>query len=437
VRTTALTHHSSLRAAGHKGPLRSHRQIMPPSLHLSDSAAASVFRAVRLRGPVGRDVIAGVTSLSIATVNRQVIALLEAGLLRERADLAVSGAIGRPRVPVEVNHEPFVTLGIHIGARTTSIVATDLFGRTLDTVETPTPLNAAGPALASLADSAARYLRRWHRRRPLWVGAAIGGAVDSATGHVDHARLGWRQAPVGPVLADALGLPVSVASHVDAMAGAELLLGMRRFAPSSPTSLYVYARETVGYALVIGGRVHCPASGPGTIAPLPVHSELLGGTGQLESTVSDEAVLAAARRLRVLPSAPTTRTGGSATAITDLLRVARAGNRQAKELLTERARVLGEAVALLRDLLNPDELVVGGQAFTEYPEGMEGVEAAFTARSVLPPRDIRVTVFGNRVQEAGAGIVSLGGLYADPLSAMRRAGALVSRLPDAAPESSA
>jgi hypothetical protein len=68
---------------------------------------------------------------------------------------------------------------------------------------------------------------------------------------------------------------------------------------------------------------------------------------------------------------------------------------------------------------------------------MAEVEAAFTARSVLARRDIRVTVFGNRVQEAGAGIVSLGGLYADPLSAMRRAGALVSRLPDAAPESSA
>jgi hypothetical protein len=76
---------------------------------------------------------------------------------------------------------------------------------------------------------------------------------------------------------------------------------------------------------------------------------------------------------------------------------------------------------LLRDLLNPDELVVGGQAFTEYPEAMAGVEAGFAARSVLPPRDIRVTVFGNRVQEAGAGIVSLGGLYADPVGGMRRA----------------
>ena len=34
--------------------------------------------------------------------------------------------------------------------------------------------------------------------------------VDSVTGHVDHNRLNWTQAPVGPVLAEALGLPVSV-----------------------------------------------------------------------------------------------------------------------------------------------------------------------------------------------------------------------------------
>ena len=205
MRSTTFTSHppSSLATAQRRAPGRF--RVVAPSLQLSDAAASSVFRAVRLRGPIGRDVIAQVTSLSIATVNRQVIALLDAGILRERADLAVSGAIGRPRVPVEVNHEPFLTLGIHIGARTTSIVATDLFGRTLDAVETPTPRSAQGPALASLADSAQRYLRRWHRRRALWVGVAIGGTVDGATGHVNHARLGWRDAPVGPAIAEALG----------------------------------------------------------------------------------------------------------------------------------------------------------------------------------------------------------------------------------------
>ncbi|AFM15417.1 transcriptional regulator/sugar kinase [Mycolicibacterium chubuense NBB4] len=388
------------------------RHIVAPALRLPEAAAASVFAAARQRGPIARDVIAQVTRLSIATVNRQVTALLDAGLLRERADLAVSGAIGRPRVPVEVNHEPFLTLGIHIGARTTSIVATDLLGRTLDVVETPTPHAGQAAALTAIAGSAGRYLRRWHRRRPLWVGVAVGGVVDSITGYLDHPRLGWSDAPVGPVLAEALGLPVSVASHVDAMAGAELLLGGRR---QPATSLYVYARETVGYALSIGGRVHSPASGPGTIAALPVRSDLLGGSGELESTVSDEAVLVAARAARIIPA------DGPTSTVTAVLRAARHGNEQAVALVAERARVLGEAVALLRDLLNPDDLVVGGQAFTEYPEGMSTVEAAFAARAVLPHRDIRVTAFGNRVQEAGAGVVSLGGLYADPIGAMRRA----------------
>ncbi|OMB88253.1 ROK family protein [Mycolicibacterium conceptionense] len=394
--------------------------IVAPSLKVPDAAAASVFSAVRTRGPIARDAVAQLTQLSIATVNRQVTALLDAGVLRERADLAVSGAIGRPRVPVEVNHEPYLTLGIHIGARTTSIVATDLFGRTLDVVETPTPSGSQSAALATLASSARRYLSRWHRRRPLWVGVAVGGVVDSATGYLDHPRLGWVDAPVGPVLAEALGLPVSVASHVDAMAGAELLLGAPRSAPEAAgaparTSLYVYARETVGYALSIDGRVHSPASGPGTIAGLPAQSELLGGSGQLESTVSDEAVLNAARRLRIIPAE------GPSSTLAAVLRAARQGNDKAEELLADRARVLGEAVALLRDLLNPDDLVLGGQAFTEYPEGLPVVEDAVARRSVLGHRDIRLTAFGNRVQEASAGIVSLGGLYADPIGAMRRA----------------
>ena len=418
MRTTALRQAPTTHT---KRALLSRHHIVAPSLHVADAAAASVFNAARSRGPIARDVIAKVTQLSIATVNRQVTALLDAGVLRERADLAVSGAIGRPRVPVEVNHEPFLTLGIHIGARTTSIVATDLFGRTLDVVETPTPRGAQAAALASLAGSARRYLSRWHRRRALWVGVAAGGVVDSTTGYLDHPRLGWADAPVGPVIAETLGLPVSVASHVDAMAGAELLLGTRR-ASHPATSLYVYARETVGYALSIGGKVHSPASGPGTIAGLPAQSDLLGGTGQLESTVSDEAVLIAARKQRVIPA------DGPASTMTAVLRAARQGNEQAGALLAERARVLGEAVALLRDMLNPDDLVVGGQAFTEYPEGMSLVEDAYRQRSVLPARDIRVTSFGNRVQEAGAGVVSLGGIYADPIGAMRRA---LARRPEA------
>ena len=94
--------------------------------------------------------------------------------------------------------------------------------------------------------------------------------------------------------------------------------------PGRPTSLYVYARETVGYALSIGGQVHSPASGPGTIARLPARSDLLGGTGELESTVSDEAVLVAARKARIIPA------DGPTSTMTAVLRAARQGNEKAR-----------------------------------------------------------------------------------------------------------
>jgi predicted NBD/HSP70 family sugar kinase len=412
---------ASRRGASRSGRVCRHPRVVAPSLYLPKLPAASILQALRLCGPLCRDVIASATSNSSTTVARQVNALLEIGLLQERGDLAVAGAIGRPRVPVGINHEPFLTLGMYVGARTTHIVASDLLGRTLDCAELMTPLSSPSAALASLAYSAAQYLKRWRRRRPLWAGVAINAAVDTSTGRVDHPELGWRRAPLGPMLADALGLPVSVASHVDAMAAAELVLGARPCAPRSQTGLYFYAGETVGYALVIGDRVHCPAAGPGNLSSLPVNSQLLGGTGQLESTVADEAVLAAARRQRLLPAiAPGDRTRGCTAAMTELRRLALGGNQAARHLFAERVRVLGEAIALVRDLLNPDELVVGGHTLTECPETMQQLQAALAARSVLPPLDIRATVFGNRAQEAGAKILSLSALYADPVDAMRR-----------------
>jgi len=169
----------------------------------------------RSSGPCGcaarsaATVIAQVTSLSIATVNRQVIACWDAGILRERADLAVSGAIGRPRVPVEVNHEPFLTLGIHIGAGPTQH-------------PWPPPVRPhAGRRRKHRLRALLRIPRcRVGRRAGATCGAgtaaspvggvAIGGTVDAAPAPSTNARLGWREAPVGPVVAEALELPASL-----------------------------------------------------------------------------------------------------------------------------------------------------------------------------------------------------------------------------------
>ncbi len=356
--------------------------------------------------------------MSIATVNRQVSALLGVGLLRERADLTASGAIGRPRVPFEVNHEPFATIGIHIGAIVTGIVVSDLRGRILGAVEIPTPGGPASEALSVITRSAGAFAARWHRRTPLWVGVALGGRVDGASGTVDHPRLGWENAQVGAIVGGGLGLPVSVSGHVEAMAGSELLLTPARAdTTTTGTSLYFYARETAGIALTIDGRVHTPSTGPGSIAHLPTGSNVLcqcGNRGCLEATVSDRAVLAIAVERGVLPA-------GSGVAA--LYQAAHDGSAAAQQILVERAKVLGRTVGLLRDLFNPDRVVLGGQAFTEYAAGIPYVAEAFGQTSTLPRKDIRISGFGNKVQEFAAAVVSLSSVYSDPLASMRRAAA--------------
>ncbi|WP_459548855.1 ROK family protein [Nocardia sp. X0981] len=417
------------RAVSPVSPVRTRvpRPVVAPDLRLSDNPAAAVLRAATT-GPVFRDKTARATGLSIATVNRQVSSLLTAGLLRERADLTASGAVGRPRVPFEVDHDDFGTLGVHIGAATTRIVVSDLRGRILGGLTIATPRTGQEFAVKTVAHSAKSFLQRWYKRTPLWVGVAIGGRVDPSTGIVEHPKLGWQGAPVGAVFSEVIGLPVSVAPHVEAMAAAELMLpavsrnsadDLGRAGASPGSSLYFYVRETAGISVTLDGRVHTPSNGPGSIAHLPTGSTVecsCGRRGCLEATVGDRGLHARAVGLGIIPA----HNGKASSNIGDLYRAAVRGSEPARELLAERAAVLGRTVALVRDMLNPDRVVLGGQAFTTYRPGLAHVARAFNEATVLPPTDIRVTGYASKVQEFAAVVTSLSALYADPLAALRR-----------------
>ena len=103
------------------------------------------------------------------------------------------------------------------------------------------------------------------------------------------------------------------------------------------------------------------------------------------------------------------------TPIAALYRAAAGGSEPARALLDERATILGRTAARLRDMVNPDRVILGGQAFTEYPDALPRVAAAFAETTTLPGKDIRVTGFGGRVQQYAAAATALSVLYADPL----------------------
>ncbi len=374
--------------------------VVPAALRVGTSPAASVFARVRSAGPVTRDRLAENSGLSPATVNRQVNALVEAGLIVERPDLIDGGGIGRPKVPIALNHDGPAVAAMHIGARRTLLAVADLAGRTLHSHAVLTPTGAADEAVGELAAALGELVGRFAGRRFLWAGVAVGGDVDGATGTVDHPVRGWRQAPVGEIVYAALGVPVSVCEHVQAMAAAELVLATTEVdaAAARLSSVYWYARETVGMALTVDGLVQVPRTGAGTVAHVPVWAPGFAPPGATSPFVGLQQVIGTAAL-----QAAEQRTGGAARSV----------------LIDERARALGDAIATLADVLNPDAIIVAGDAFADHPHGLAPVQAAFDAARHLPRQlELRPTRFGIGVQEAAAVVVALSGIYADPLGAL-------------------
>ncbi|TVT18096.1 ROK family protein, partial [Amycolatopsis rhizosphaerae] len=193
--------------------------------------------------------------------------------------------------------------------------------------------------------------------------------------------------------------------HVSAMATAELLFGT---AHHSESLLYFYARQVVGIAVAVHGRLHRGPRGSGSIAHLGVGGSIpcsCGRTGCLEATVAEETVVARAVREGIIHE----------PSIGHLHEEAAAGHAGAIRLLRARAHALGRAVGILRDVLDPARVVLGGQAVTGAPDFLPDLLAGFAATTTLPGTDmVEVTRFGADVQAMAACSVLLAQLYADP-----------------------
>lgn len=383
--------------------------VVAPQLHLGEGAAARIFHLAHTEEPLQRDRAAELTGVSRATVNRNVISLLEAELLEEREDLTELGAIGRPALPVTVRTDQYAVLGIYIGRWTASVTLHDLRGKILGGKHLRQGLvtaTAPGALLAALEEAALYVLGYRDQRTVLWAGVAVEASV-TAEGIVTDSEAGWNDVAVGQHFATGLGLPVSLAPHVEAMSAAELWNTSAHDVAAS--TLYVYARETLGIGQVYNRQVHHSAAGSGTFGHLVAGPTTVldpQGEGTVGSAVKDSAVVAAAQAA-----------GLPIESVAELVALAEDGNSDAKTILRERAVVLGEAISSLVSLLNPTRVVLGGQAFTDSPETLSLV--ASIARQNAKGLDIRVTAARGRVQQQAAAAVAITAVANDPLQVVK------------------
>jgi predicted NBD/HSP70 family sugar kinase len=375
------------------------------------SAATRVLEEVRGTGPLSRDQLVRATDLSTATIARSVTALMDAGLLRERRDLAPAGAVGRPGTPVEIDPTRYVVVGVHQGVLETTVALCDVGGRVVSSAsrsrrrDEPLDLDLIGRMSADL-------LGADRDRIPLGAGLVA-----------PWRDLGLEQAPTAAALEEVLGLDVSAADHIAAVAAAEFIHSRHG---TGGITTYLYARNSAGFVMAVDRGLQTEVSRVASLTHFPAGTDVpchCGHAGCLSASAGDQAVAQEAYAAGLV----------SQPLIEEVYLAASEGSELAQALLARRARLLGRLAATVRDMVNPDRLILVGQAFTDYPPMLDEVLRSFHETTRLPDLTPSFTRFGAGIQAVAAGTIALGPVYDDPLGVVPQRAPSAERCQGSAP----
>lgn len=343
---------------------------------LTDSEAA-VAREVLIHGPLSRRVLATRLHLSPASLTRLARPLLDAGLLVELDD-AVDGTVGRPSRPLDVSPAAGTFVGIKLTGERLYLVATDVRAQVLATREADLPDTAPGAVSAVVA----RLVDAIDDVRG--VGVGLGGHVLDGVA-VEAPFLGWRDVPFAPVLADRLGIPVTLENDVVALADAERWFGVGRGIPGFAV---VTIGAGVGLGLVVDGRtVRTPDAARGTVGHLPLRADgpacPQGHRGCADALLTTGALTArVSRALR------------RAVGIDDVFSLAREGDPAARAAVDDAGEALGILCGLAANLSLQADVVLAGEAAAVHDLARERVDDALARTRPGGSSPVRVHVDG-------------------------------------------
>lgn len=306
---------------------------------------ARVLRLVHRGGAQSRAQLTAATGLNRSTIADLVSELVTDGWVVER-DPDPVGRVGRPS-PVVAAAPSTVVIAVNPEIDAVEIAAVDL-ARTIsvrERIESASLLTAEG-----VATLVAEVVDRWRagplqEARLVAVGAAVPGLVRAADGLVRNApHLGWTDAPLRALIADATGLPVAVGNDASLGALAEHLFGA---AHGANDVVYLNGGPSgIGGGIIVHGS---PVGGVGGYA-----GEFGQNRVDADRTIVLEDAVSRARLLAVLGLA-----AADDAALADALAAASDDDPVREECDRQRG-VLAQAIADAVNILNPSVVVLGG-----------------------------------------------------------------------------
>ncbi|WP_300682857.1 ROK family protein [Nocardioides sp.] len=245
---------------------------------------------------------------------------------------------------------------VDIGGTKIAVAVIDRAGDVLARASAPTPATEGAEAILATAARLVEEAGRSAGVELVAIGVGAAGVVDPATGIVLGATdtlTGWAGTDIRAGLTELLGLPVAAVNDVHAHGLGEAAYGGGR----GHTSVLTVAVGTgIGGALVVDGRLvagrHAAAGHVGHV-PSGYAAVLrcsCGAAGHLEAFASGPSLTREYVR----------RTRTEVASLHEVRERAGRGEVEARQLIAEGGAAVGEVIAGLINVIDPDVVVVGG-----------------------------------------------------------------------------
>lgn len=359
----------------------------------SPASAGELFALIRDGAATTRSELRRLTGLSRTAVAARVSALSDRGLVVEREDGLSTG--GRPPTLLMFNSDAGVVLSAAIGRSRTRLAVCDLAGGLLAISDLDQEVGIGpGDLMPDVVKRLEVLLEESGRDvdAVLGVGLSLPGTVDQQRGcSLDSPVMsGWDGVPLEPYLRDLTAAPILVDNDVNVSA-----LSERRGERRNVDDLLLLKLSTgLGAGIISGGVLQRGAIGAAgefghnktpAAAGLPCRC---GDTGCLEAVAGGWALVRALQQQ-----------GHAVGHIRDVVDLANRGEPEARRLIRESGRHVGEVIAGAVNLLNPAMVVIDGSMSGAYDILVAGFREALYGNAIaLSTRVLQVvpTTWGDR-----------------------------------------